>query len=128
MGHPTHIFDYNRLRQKEILVRRAKKGEVLTTLDEEKHKLSANHLLITDGHNPIALAGVMGGLESAISDDTTTVLVESAYFDPVTIRKSAKSVQMNTDASKRFERGADPEGTINAFWRVISLIEELADG
>ncbi len=128
MGHPTHIFDYNRLRQKEILVRRAKKGEVLTTLDEEKHKLSANHLLITDGHNPIALAGVMGGLESAISDDTTTVLVESAYFDPVTIRKSAKSVQMSTDASKRFERGADPEGTINAFWRVISLIEELAGG
>lgn len=119
MGHPTHIFDYDKLDQKEILVRRAKKGETLTTLDEAKHKLNETHLLITDGKIPIALAGIMGGLNTAVSEETKTVLIESAYFDPVTIRKSAKSLQMSTDASKRFERGADPEGTIGGFCRVV---------
>ena len=128
MGHPTHIFDYDKLNQKEILIRRATKGESLTTLDEAKHTLTDTHLLITDGKTPIALAGVMGGLETAVSANTTTVLVESAYFDPVTTRKSAKSLQMSTDASKRFERGADPEGNVTGFWRVISLLMELADG
>jgi len=128
MGHPTHIFDYDKLDQKEILVRRAKKGETLTTLDEAKHKLNETHLLITDGKIPIALAGIMGGLNTAVSEETKTVLIESAYFDPVTIRKSAKSLQMSTDASKRFERGADPEGTISGFCRVVSLLKELAGG
>jgi len=128
MGHPTHIFDYDKLNQKEILVRRAKKGEKLTTLDEVEHELSETNLLITDGKIPIALAGVMGGLGTAVSDATTTVLVESAYFDPVTTRKNAKSVQMSTDASKRFERGADPDGAISGFCRVVSLLQELAGG
>ena len=77
---------------------------------------------------PIALAGVMGGLSSAVTEQTTTVLVESAYFNPITIRKSAKSLQMNTDASKRFERGADPEGAEKGFWHVVELLQKLADG
>lgn len=128
MGHPTHIFDYDKLAQKEILVRRAKKSETITTLDEANHKLNEMHLLITDGKSPIALAGIMGGLDSAVTDDTTTVIVESAYFDPVTTRKSAKSLQMNTDASKRFERGADPNGAEKGFCRVVELLEELAGG
>ena len=128
IGHPTHIFDYNKLDQKEILVRRAKKGEKITTLDEVKHELSDTNLLITDGKTPVALAGVMGGSSTSVSDETTTVLVESAYFDPVATRKNAKSVQMSTDASKRFERGVDPDGTVNGFCRVISLLQEYAGG
>ena len=128
MGHPTHIFDFDTLENKEIHVRRAKKGEPFTTLDEQKHTLDEMHLLITDSKMPVALAGIMGGLGSAVSDTTTTVLVESAYFNPVTIRKSAKSLSMSTDASKRFERGADPDGCVPSFWRVISLLKEFAGG
>jgi len=128
MGHPTHVFDYDKLDRKEILVRRAKKGEELTSLDEVNHELNKTQLLITDGKMPVALAGVMGGLSTAVSEETTTVLVESAYFNPITIRKSAKSLQMNTDASKRFERGADPDGAVKGFWCVVALLQELADG
>ena len=128
MGHPTHIFDYDKLDRKEILVRRSKKGEKLKSLDEANHELNKTQLLITDGKMPIALAGVMGGISTAVSEETTTVVVESAYFNPITIRKSAKSLQMNTDASKRFERGADPDGAEKGFWRVVMLLQELADG
>jgi len=128
MGHPTHIFDFDSLGNKEIHVRRAKKGESFTTLDEQKHTMDETHLLITDGKMPVALAGIMGGLGSAVSDTTTTLLVESAYFNPVTIRKSAKSLVMSTDASKRFERGADPDGCVPSFWRVISMLKEFAGG
>ena len=128
IGHPTHIFDFDKLNNKEILVRRAKKGESLTTLDEQKHDLKEQHLLITDGKDPIALAGIMGGLSTAVSDSTQNLLVESAYFDPITIRKGAKDLSMSTDASKRYERGADPNGCDTAFWRVISLLEEITGG
>ena len=128
MGHPTHIFDYSLLPHNKILVRSAKKGEELTTLDEEKHKLDDYHLLITDGKKPIALAGIMGGLGSAVTDDTKKVLIESAYFDPITIRKGSKSLGMLTEASRRFERGADPDGAIIAFFRIISLLKEYANG
>ncbi len=85
-------------------------------------------LLITDGKNPIALAGIMGGHSSAVSDDTTNIFIESAYFNPVTIRKGSKDLSISTEASKRFERGADPEATVAAFWRVVNLIEECANG
>ncbi len=128
IGHPTHIFDYDKLKNKEIHVRRAKKGETLTTLDELNHKLDTRNLLITDGKSPIALAGVMGGKETAVSSSTSTILIESAYFNPVTIRKSAKSLFISTDASKRYERGADPNGCHIGFWRVISLLREIAGG
>ena len=128
MGHPTHIFDYDKLGSKKILIRRGKKGEKITTLDEVVREVSPNELLITNGKDPIAIAGVMGGLESAVSEETVIVLIESAYFDPPTVRKGAKSLGISTDASKRFERGADPNGAENAFWRVVDLVKEIAGG
>jgi phenylalanyl-tRNA synthetase beta chain len=128
MGHPTHIFDFNLLPTKTIRVRHAKKGEYFISLDEDKHILNPDHLLITDGKKPIALAGIMGGLNTAVNEDTDKVLIESAYFDPVTIRKGSKSLGMLTEASRRFERGADPEATVTAFKRVIELLEKYASG
>ncbi len=128
MGHPTHMFDYDQLGSKEILIRRGKKGEKITTLDEVERNVSSNELLITNGKDPVAIAGIMGGLESAVTDSTTTVLIESAYFDPPTVRKGAKALGMSTDASKRFERGADPNGAEKAFWRTVGLLEEVAGG
>ncbi|MEE9572250.1 MAG: phenylalanine--tRNA ligase subunit beta, partial [Candidatus Neomarinimicrobiota bacterium] len=128
MGHPTHIFDIAQIPTNTVGIRRATKGEKFITLDEEEHILDAYHLLITDGQNPIALAGIMGGLGSAVSEHTKKVLIESAYFDPVTIRKGSKSLGMLTESSRRFERGADPNGTITAFWRIVSLLKEYANG
>ncbi len=128
MGQPTHIFDWEKVQSNEILVRRAKKKETIKTLDQNSLELDETHLVISDGINPIAIAGVMGGLESAVDEKTTTVFIESAYFDPVTVRKSSKSLRLSTEASKRFERGADPEATTNAFWRIVALIEKYADG
>ena len=128
MGHPTHIFDYDKIPSNTIGIRRVKNDRQITTLDEEKRKLSPQQLLITDGKKPIALAGIMGGLNSAVTEDTTTVFVESAYFDPVTIRKGSKELGLLTDASRRFERGADIQAAENALWQVINLIMELANG
>ncbi|MEE8342003.1 MAG: phenylalanine--tRNA ligase subunit beta [Candidatus Neomarinimicrobiota bacterium] len=128
MGHPTHIFDIEQIPNNIIEVRRAEKGEKFITLDDEKHKLDAHHLLITDGQKPIALAGIMGGLGSAVSENTKKVLIESAYFDPITIRKGSKSLGMLTESSRRFERGADPDGTVTAFWRIVELLREYANG
>ena len=128
MGHPTHIFDYDKIPSNTIGIRRVKNDRQITTLDEEKRKLSPQQLLITDGKKPIALAGIMGGLNSAVTEDTTTVFVESAYFDPVTIRKGSKELGLLTDASRRFERGADIQAVENALWQVINLIMELANG
>jgi len=128
MGHPTHIFDYSQLPHDKILVRRAAKGEKFTTLDEEEHTLEDYHLLITDGKEPVALAGVMGGLGSMVQDDTKKVLIESAYFDPVTVRKGSKKLGMLTESSRRFERGADPEGSLTAFYRIVSLLKDYANG
>ena len=128
MGHPTHIFDYNKISNKEILIRRAKKNEPITTLDGQNFKLNKENLVITDGKNPIALAGIMGGKDSSINENTTEVFVESAYFNPITIRKGSKILSLLTDASKRFERGADPNGCLDAFCRVVSLLKELTGG
>ena len=128
MGHPTHIFDFEKFPEKTVCVRKAKKGEKFITLDEEKHTLNAEHLLITNGKTPVALAGIMGGLDSAVAETTSTVLIESAYFDPVTIRKGSKTLGMLTESSRRFERGADPEGAVTAFWRIVTLLKELTGG
>ena len=128
IGHPTHIFDYAQLPTNTIGVRRATKGERFVTLDEEVHTLDNKHLLITDGKKPVALAGIMGGLGSGVCDDTKKVLIESAYFDPITIRKGSKSLGMLTESSRRFERGADPDGAVTAFWRIISLLKRYANG
>jgi len=128
MGHPTHIFDYDILGSKEILIRRGLPGELVVTLDGVKREVSTNHLLVTNGEIPLAIAGVMGGLDSAVSVNTKNVLIESAYFNPTVVRRGAKTLGMSTDASKRFERGADPNGAENAYWRVVELLEEVAGG
>jgi len=128
MGHPTHIFDYDMIPSNTIAIRRVKNDKTITTLDEEKRKLSKQQLLITDGKKPIALAGIMGGLESAVQDNTKNVFVESAYFDPVTIRKGSKELGLLTEASRRFERGADVQAAETALWRVINLLQEIAGG
>ena len=128
MGQPSHIFDYDTIESKEILIRRATKGEKIKTLDEESRKLTSNELLITNGKKPIAIAGIMGGLSTSVNDKSSTLLIECAYFNPPVIRKGAKNLGMSTEASKRFERGADPNGTEKAMWRIIQLLEDIANG
>tara|TARA_X000001036_G_scaffold369936_1_gene356214 strand:- start:821 stop:3193 length:2373 start_codon:yes stop_codon:yes gene_type:complete len=128
MGQPTHIFDWDKIDSKEILVRRANKKESIKTLDNGSFKLDQDQLLITDGKKPIAIAGVMGGFDSSVNDETKTIFIESAYFDPIMIRKSSKSLSLSTEASKRYERGADPEAAIKAFWKILELIEKHAGG
>ena len=128
LGHPTHIFDLDKLNDNSIKVRKAQRGEKFVTLDDSKHVLNENNLLITSGEDPIALAGIMGGLNSSVTDKTTSLLLESAYFDPITIRKSAKSLFLSTEASKRYERGVDPNGCLKAFYRVATLICEITKG
>lgn len=127
-GQPLHAFDYRRLRENRIVVRRAKDGEKFTTLDGSTHTLNSENLMICDGERAVALAGIMGGLNSEIFAGTKDVLIESAFFDPVTIRKGSKRLGMLTEASYRFERGADIEGTLYALKRAVSLISEMAGG
>jgi len=128
LGHPLHAFDFNKLAGKRIVVRRPRPGEGLTTLDEEQRQLSEEMLVIADGEKPVAVAGVMGGSGSDVTDVTTDVLIESAYFNPVSISRTAKELNMHTEASHRFERGTDIDGLITALNRTTQLIQELAGG
>ncbi|MCG6909665.1 MAG: phenylalanine--tRNA ligase subunit beta [Deltaproteobacteria bacterium] len=125
-GQPLHAFDFDRLAENRIVVRKAEAGEKFTTLDGKERELSAGMLLICDGEKPVGLAGIMGGLNSEIESTTTRVLIESAYFNPTSIRKTAKTLGLNTDASHRFERGIDPETTPVALDRAAKLMMELA--
>ena len=127
-GQPLHAFDFDRLAENRIVVRTAKEGEVFITLDGKERGLDPEMLMICDGEKPVALAGVMGGLNSEIEDTTTKVLLESAYFDPVCIRKTSKKTGLITDASHRFERGVDPNGTLTALHRATQLIAEIGGG
>jgi len=128
LGHPTHAFDLDLLEGGTIVVRRAREGETLKTLDGVVRKLSSDDLVIADANKPIALAGVMGGFDSMITESTKNVLIESAWFEPATIRRTAKHHLMHTDASHRFERGADWGITPLACDRVAELILESAGG
>lgn len=128
LGHPLHVFDYDRLAEHRIDVYFAKTGQAFTTLDGQERKLDERHLLIADGKGPVALAGIMGGLESEVTEETTNVLIESAYFVPSVIRRGSKSLDLSTEASKRFERDTDIDGLITALDRVTSLIVDLAGG
>jgi phenylalanyl-tRNA synthetase beta chain len=128
MGQPLHAFDFNRLGEHRIVVRTAKGGETFVTLDGVERALGPDMLMICDGKGPVALAGIMGGLESEIEDDTRAVLIESAYFDPITIRRTAKRLGLNTESSFRFERGVDPEGVRTALDRAAQLMVEAAGG
>ena len=127
-GQPLHAFDYDRLAENRIVVRRANEGELFTTLDMNERKLTSDMLMICDGEKPVGVAGVMGGLNSEIEDTTTKVLIESAYFDPVSIRKTSKKLGLNTEASHRFERGNDPEGTVFALNRAAMFMAKIGGG
>lgn len=128
-GQPLHAFDFQMLQGGEIVVRRPHHGEShFLTLDDQERPLTPETLLICDGEKPVALAGVMGGLESEVTEATTQVLIESAYFDPSTIRRTAKRLGLSTEASYRFERGVDPEGTIHALERAAQLMAEAGGG
>ncbi|MFS8540500.1 MAG: phenylalanine--tRNA ligase subunit beta [Tissierellales bacterium] len=128
LGQPLHAFDYDKLKNKKIVVRRAKDGEKMTTLDEVTRSLKNSHLLITDGEDILGIAGVMGGFESEVTDDTTTVLLESANFDARSIRLTAKDLNLRTEASSRFEKGIDPNLCEIAAERVCQLVEEIGAG
>jgi len=128
MGQPLHAFDYNRLNENRIVVRRAQEGEIFSTLDGETHTLNSEILMICDGKRAVAVAGIMGGLNSEIFAGTRHVLLESAFFDPVTIRRGSKLLGLSTEASYRFERGADIEGVTTALKRAVSLISDFAGG
>ena len=128
LGHPLHAFDFNNLGGKRISVRRPRPNEKITTLDEIQRELHPDMLLIADAENPVAVAGVMGGHGSDVSDNTTDVLIESAYFNPVSVNRTSKELGLHTEASHRFERGTDIEGLITALNRTAQLIQELAGG
>lgn len=127
-GQPLHAFDYDRLGSKEILVRRAKNGEKIITLDDAERTLTDEHLVITNGAEPVALAGVMGGANSEVQADTTTVLLESAYFKGTTVRKASKDHGLRSEASSRFEKGVDPNRVRAAAERAAELLALYADG
>ncbi len=128
LGQPTHAFDLDKLAERRIVVRRALGGETLVTLDGERRALDPEMLVIADADTAVALAGVMGGLESEVTSETVNILIESAHFDPVRVRETARRLGLHTDASHRFERGADPEVCRRAADRVVALVLEMAGG
>ncbi|MEA1971103.1 MAG: phenylalanine--tRNA ligase subunit beta, partial [Thermodesulfobacteriota bacterium] len=127
-GQPLHAFNFRSLEEGRIIVRGATEGEEFISLDEKPRVLSANTLMICDGVKPVAIAGIMGGLDSEVEEDTKNVLLESAYFNPSSIRKSSRSMGMSTDAAFRFERGIDPDGVVRALNRAAQLIADLSGG
>ncbi len=128
-GQPLHAFDFDTLAGKKIVVRAPKESEMtFTTLDGSVRQLDGEMMMICDGEKPVAVAGIMGGLNSEVSDRTTTILLESACFSPVSIRRTARKLNLASEASYRFERGVDPEGTINALNRAVQLICDVAGG
>ncbi len=127
-GHPIHGFDLHRLRGAKVVVRLAKDGETMATLDGIEREFTADDLLICDGRGPVAVAGVMGGSDSEIRDDTKDILIECAYFDPRSIRRTSRRLGLQTDSSHRFERGVDPEAVPRVLASAASLIAELGGG
>lgn len=128
MGQPMHAFDINSINGKQITVRRAKNSEKITTLDEQERRLDENDLVIADSEKPVAIAGVMGGLNSEIEEDTKTVVFESAMFYGGNIRKTAKKLGLRTESSSRFEKGLSSENALRAINRAIELVELLGAG
>ncbi|MCF0125373.1 MAG: phenylalanine--tRNA ligase subunit beta [Clostridia bacterium] len=128
MGQPMHAFDINSIEGKHITVRRAKNGEKITTLDEQERILDENDLVISDEKKAVAIAGVMGGLNSEIEEDTNTVVFESAVFYGGSVRKTAKKVGLRTESSSRFEKGLSAENALRAVNRAVELVELLGAG
>ena len=127
-GQPLHAFNFDNLADNRIVVRLAAENEKFITLDDKERTLESQMLMICDGKKAVGLAGVMGGLNSEIQEDTTRVLIEGAYFNPVSIRRTAKKLGLNTDASHRFERGVDPQGCVRAVNRAAKLMVAIGDG
>jgi phenylalanyl-tRNA synthetase beta chain len=128
LGQPLHAFDANKVSGNKVEVKTCKAGTKFTTLDEVVRELHEDDLMICDGEKPMCIAGVFGGIDSGVTESTTNIFLESAYFDPVSIRKTAKRHGLNTDASFRFERGIDPNITEYALKRAALLITEIAGG
>jgi len=124
-GHPLHAFDADTLNGQKVIVRQANEGENITTLDGVERELSASDLVIADERKPVCIAGVLGGADSGVSEETTSVYLEGAYFDAISVRKTAKRHAINSDASYRYERGVDPNSTAAAHAYAASLICEL---
>ncbi|MFO7577552.1 MAG: phenylalanine--tRNA ligase subunit beta [Pelovirga sp.] len=128
LGHPLHAFDFRFVEEGRIVVKSARAGDTFTTLDGQQHQLCAEDLMICDGKKPVALGGIMGGLNSEVQDDTGTVLLEAAYFQPTGIRRSSKRHGLHTESSHRFERGADIDMVPVALDRAAALIAALGGG
>lgn len=128
VGQPLHAFDFDKIADQKIVVKDFDKEREFITLDDTNRNVPAGTLFICDGQKPVAIAGVMGGEESEVSSETTSVLIESAYFDPSTIRKTSKKLALQTDSSYRFERGIDPTMQLKAAKRAAELIAELSGG
>ena len=128
MGQPLHAFDLDTVEGNKIVVQTAEEGEKFTTLDSLERKLDSNMLMICDAKKPVAIGGVMGGENSEISNSTTNILIESAYFNPSSIRKTSKKLAIQSEASYRFERGVDIDNIINAMDRAAELIARLTGG
>jgi phenylalanyl-tRNA synthetase beta chain len=127
-GQPLHAFDYHKLAQRRIIVRRAKEGEFITTIDAVERGLTSDMLVIADGEGAVAIAGVMGGGESEVTEETTTVLIESANFNPASIRRTSMALRLRTEASLRFEKGISPELPLSALKRATQLMAALSGG
>jgi phenylalanyl-tRNA synthetase beta chain len=127
-GQPLHSFDYAKLPAKQIGVRFAKQEEPFVTLDEDERQLDSQDIVVTAGDKPVALAGTMGGLETAISNDTTSVALEAAIFDPILVRKQARRHDLHSESSTRFERGVNPETVETALNEAAQMIAELGGG
>jgi phenylalanyl-tRNA synthetase beta chain len=127
-NQPLHAFDFDRIADRKIIIRRAKNGEKLVTLDEVERTFMAEHLLIADPSGGLCVAGVMGGCTSEVTEKTVNLFLEAAYFNPISIRKTAKLLNMKTEASLRFERGIDPNGVVQALNRAAYFIEKLGAG
>ncbi|MFW5430011.1 phenylalanine--tRNA ligase subunit beta [Bacillus pumilus] len=127
-GQPLHAFDYDRFGSKQVVVRKASDSEIIQTLDEQERTLSSKHLVITNGTKAHAVAGVMGGLESEVRDETTTILLEAAYFNGQTVRQASRDLGLRSESSTRFEKGLDPQRTKPAAERAAQLISLYAGG
>src|SRR5699024_3739233 len=126
-GQPLHAFDYDRLDSKEIIVREAKDKEKMVTLDGEERELCKEDVVITNGKEPIALAGVMGGANTEVQGDTSTILLEYAYFNSKRVRQTAHHMSLRSEASTRFEKGIDPNRVERAGLRACHLLEKYAN-
>jgi len=128
LGQPLHTFDLSKVDGGTVIVRRATDGETIRTLDGADHKLAATDLVIANANGPMCIAGVFGGEDSGVTENTVDIFIESAYFDPASIRRTSKKQQLQTDASFRYERGADPEVPIYALKRAVQMVLENAGG